>query len=233
MKKAKINIVIPKVSNNSLSEGLIELTRQIRLKTGKEGGYGLGGKDGYGIEYENGVFMMHPFCWCEREDCKWCNGNAPNFLFKPKNIKVKWYKYIGRGMEQNGEFTSDWLQQCINSIWGKDDCYYEFDISPRSLQEGLMGRDAGQIVLCFNVYNTKAMVKTEMPPYTDDNINYWTLDEVIEAMKQDIGYEKIVSKIIRLDKKYPSLREKIRKDAIDRCVEQVDWFTNRINNLQK
>jgi hypothetical protein len=28
----------------------------------------------YGTNYENDVFMMHEFCWCEREDCPWCCG---------------------------------------------------------------------------------------------------------------------------------------------------------------
>ena len=72
----------------------------------------------YGINYEDDTFMMHQFCWCEREDCPWCNGeilpqmlrddteiqeceNAPNFLYKPTNFKLWWYKYIGRGMTQN------------------------------------------------------------------------------------------------------------------------------------
>jgi hypothetical protein len=32
----------------------------------------LGGKYGYGVEFENEIFMMHPFCWCEQEDCPWC-----------------------------------------------------------------------------------------------------------------------------------------------------------------
>lgn len=32
----------------------------------------LGGEFGYGGIYENDVFMMHPYCWCERDDCPWC-----------------------------------------------------------------------------------------------------------------------------------------------------------------
>ncbi len=28
----------------------------------------------YGTEVDNDVFMMHPFCWCERSDCPWCVG---------------------------------------------------------------------------------------------------------------------------------------------------------------
>ena len=32
----------------------------------------LGGEFGYGAIYENSVFEMHPFCWCDRDDCAWC-----------------------------------------------------------------------------------------------------------------------------------------------------------------
>jgi hypothetical protein len=32
----------------------------------------LGGEFGYGAVYENAVFEMHPYCWCERDDCPWC-----------------------------------------------------------------------------------------------------------------------------------------------------------------
>lgn len=26
----------------------------------------------YGTDYENDVFMMHRYCWCEKPDCLWC-----------------------------------------------------------------------------------------------------------------------------------------------------------------
>jgi len=59
---------------------------------------------GYGITYENDVFMMHPYCWCEEENCPWCNPKegeriAPNFYHKKSGLRVQWYKYIGRGTE--------------------------------------------------------------------------------------------------------------------------------------
>lgn len=28
----------------------------------------------YGTDCDNDVFMMHHYCWCEREDCPWCGG---------------------------------------------------------------------------------------------------------------------------------------------------------------
>ena len=105
MSKQNIKIIIPKGASTNIDSGLVELTRQIRLKTGKEGSFGLGGQDGYGIEYENEVFSMMPYCWCEQDDCKWCNGIAPNFLYKPTNGKIFWYKYIGRGQEKRGKLS--------------------------------------------------------------------------------------------------------------------------------
>src|SRR5690606_35696842 len=139
----------------------------------------------YGVEYENDVFMIHPFCWCERQDCPWCGGcectsdsfryfiddrevtleewiefynkakdkeeadrrrtrrhdpvcdfclgkgifsqhgsepgkGAPNFWYKPTNLKVWWYKYIGRDMETNRNYTGievyQILMDCLRSI---------------------------------------------------------------------------------------------------------------------
>lgn len=56
-----------------ISEALRFITQEIEKHTGEEPQYyGLGGMYGYGIEFENDTFMMHPFCWCEKEDCEWC-----------------------------------------------------------------------------------------------------------------------------------------------------------------
>lgn len=123
----KVRIVVPYCSDDSLSEALRELTGVLQEKTG-EGAYGfLGGSQGYGCNYEDDVFLMHPFCWCERPECPWCAGcqcatdsancawcrgewfgqekgglpgeGAPHFWHKPSGFRVWWYKYIGRGME--------------------------------------------------------------------------------------------------------------------------------------
>ena len=65
----------------------------------------------YGTDFEDAKFMMHRFCWCEKDGCPWCGGDAPNFHYKPKNLRVKWYKYIGRGVEANKELTTDELME--------------------------------------------------------------------------------------------------------------------------
>lgn len=55
----------------------------------------------YGINYQNSAFMMHRYCWCEKEECQWCNGEEPNFRHFKTGLEVWWYKYIGRSMEAN------------------------------------------------------------------------------------------------------------------------------------
>ena len=84
----------------------------------------------YGVDYEDDVFMMHPFCWCEKDDCLWCGGEiepelfremdlsdhhgpAPNFWYKPLDFKVWWYKYIGRGMDTNISLTKGEFNQML------------------------------------------------------------------------------------------------------------------------
>ncbi len=115
MKNLKI-ILPPKAE---VGNELVMLTKFLVKRLGLDTGYGLGGEYGYGVYYENETFMMHPFCWCEQESCKWCDGDKPNFLFKPNNAGVWWYKWIGRSEERKGELPEDWLDICKKSIKNK------------------------------------------------------------------------------------------------------------------
>jgi hypothetical protein len=112
----EVEIIIPKGATTNVENDLVKLTEFLSKKLKIESGYGLGGEFGYGIDFENDVFMMHEYCWCERDDCKWCNDDAPNFLFKPTNCKIFWYKWIGRSQEQKGKLPKDWLEICKKSI---------------------------------------------------------------------------------------------------------------------
>ena len=116
---AEVIIVLPERSEDCISGGLRMLTRRLCDLTGESGIGGLGGRYGYGIEYENDVFMMHPYCWCDKDGCPWCDWEydepQPNFLYKPTGAKVEWYKWIGRSMDVYGELPADWLQQCMSS----------------------------------------------------------------------------------------------------------------------
>lgn len=131
-----VRVVLPPCSDDPVSEWMRALTERISEVTGDLGGFGLGGMHGYGDNYENDVFMMHRFCWCEQTDCPWCLScscgddwktnpcarcrdevtPAPNFLHKATGATVHWYKYIGRGMEIS---EADWpaiFTECFASL---------------------------------------------------------------------------------------------------------------------
>jgi hypothetical protein len=67
-----IRVVVPAVSDDEASAGLRVLTGAL-AHAGYTPAQGLfGGADGYGALFSNAVFSMHPFCWCDRDDCAWC-----------------------------------------------------------------------------------------------------------------------------------------------------------------
>ena len=65
-------------------------------------------------DYENGVFRLSRYCWCDESDCE---KNYPNFLHKSTGSGVQWYKHFGRSMEF--EIKGDWpriFNECVESI---------------------------------------------------------------------------------------------------------------------
>lgn len=70
-----IEIILPAVSDEPVADMLRAITEAIVLRDEKKwvGGF-LGGHFGYGAEWNSDVFLMHPYCWCETEDCPWCGG---------------------------------------------------------------------------------------------------------------------------------------------------------------
>lgn len=118
----EIHIITPPVADDTdiLDFSLVGLTEAINKLNPDAVAHGiLGGEFGYGADYENSTFMMHHYCWCEREDCPWCEGEAPNFLHKASGLKIKWYKWIGRSMEvenpKNADIASI-FRECMESL---------------------------------------------------------------------------------------------------------------------
>jgi hypothetical protein len=217
----KLVVVFPQQAQGDL----VELTRQICLKTGQETGFGLGGQYGYGVEFENETFMMHPYCWCDGEDCPWCSKNAPNFLYKPTGYKLRWYKWIGRGEESEGELPNDWFAKCVESIWEKDDCWYEFDA----------GREKTLTVsLCFNVSDPKATVTAELSPFAEGAVECWDLETIIaDIANARLEETEQYKQAVRLNKKYPALGKRIAKDALKHHLEQIQWHRRWISQLKE
>lgn len=120
-----VTIVLPERSQDTISNGLRKLTATIGKKYPEKQAYGLlGGEDGYGCEFENSTFHMHPQCWCDDYDtCKVCQ--SPNFVHHKSGLEIEWYKWIGRSMEFNKKVSDDeWeviLKECLESLEdGKD-----------------------------------------------------------------------------------------------------------------
>jgi len=87
------------------------ILRQIAMKYGDEEHNWV---SKYGTDIENDIFMMRPYCWCEKEDCGWCGEqNLPNFWYKPTDFKVWWYKYIGRDPETNRQIDESELKKIL------------------------------------------------------------------------------------------------------------------------
>lgn len=66
----------PKGDEDALSIGLRLLTQQLIAQGHGQPQSGFGGEYGYGVDFENEMFLLHPFCWCEEDDCLWCGGSG-------------------------------------------------------------------------------------------------------------------------------------------------------------
>lgn len=120
MSKEEIKIVIPHgmIPREDLRAELIEIGLRLIAQKFEDKENCV---EKYGIEIDNNVFSMHPYCWCEEEECEYCQGinPSPNFLHKESGLSVHWYKYIGRSMEISGnvnvEKILDIIRECLKS----------------------------------------------------------------------------------------------------------------------
>lgn len=96
-----ITIYLPPVSDDQVSRDLVWLTEELSKRGSEISGGLLGGEYGYGAYFENETFMMHPFCWCDSDDCPWCLGcNCPDgairyFLFDIETDAAHFYSNGG------------------------------------------------------------------------------------------------------------------------------------------
>ena len=72
----------------------------------------------YGSDFENETFMVHRYCWCEEDDCPWCNAEKPNFLYKPLGFEIMWYKYPLRDSYSNAKISLNKFRKIIDDCIG-------------------------------------------------------------------------------------------------------------------
>lgn len=73
--------------------------------------------------YENDVFIVRLYSWCETADEfdeKYNHDNSWHFLHKSSGLKLSWYKYPLRDVKANMDITHEQLyavlQDCMNSV---------------------------------------------------------------------------------------------------------------------
>lgn len=72
-------------------------------------------------EFDNKVFAMRTYCWCDGTLKGHEDSCPPNFVHKPTGINITWYKHAGRGITANVEWLTakQWysiVNECIESI---------------------------------------------------------------------------------------------------------------------
>jgi hypothetical protein len=76
--------------------------------------------------FENEVFAMRTYCWCEGDKLDHADGCPPNFEYKKGDFSAEWYKHIGRGLivHTPGSFNvEEWTSviiDCANSVLNKN-----------------------------------------------------------------------------------------------------------------
>lgn len=83
-----------------VQNGIEILGELIGLKR-RDGSY-LPGRAG-GSPFENEVFIMRAYCWCDGDEDGHEDGCPPNFVHKRTGFECAWYKHCGRGNTQNAE----------------------------------------------------------------------------------------------------------------------------------
>lgn len=78
--------------------------------------------ESFGIDYDiepefaSDLFDLRPYYWGEGEN----ESALPNFHYKPLDIKISWYKFVGRGMNSNlSESPENWseiIQECAQMV---------------------------------------------------------------------------------------------------------------------
>lgn len=129
MKEIEIVIPVWMSWSNESDSSLDTLIRDVSVKLSDNPDEEWAEK--YGTHYNDEKLLIHPFCWCEQDECPYCSWYtwtnlpanvlaetwfdydkmlSPNFWYKPLDYKVWWYKYIWREVNTNKELSEEQYQ---------------------------------------------------------------------------------------------------------------------------
>jgi hypothetical protein len=101
-----------------VEHGVEALTHLVGVYTGRDFEHVPGGNYGADHDFENEVFALRGYCWCDGDNPDHADGCPPNF--ECGAFQLRWYKHLGRGMSANGVPTQeqwrDIMRRCIASL---------------------------------------------------------------------------------------------------------------------
>lgn len=127
----EIQVILPDVDTDEVSIGLRHLTETLDVQGYPLSGGILGGEFGYGTSFENDVFMMHPYCWCEQDDCGWCAAGCTcnpddHHYFNDANEEVDGDIYFTLPDDQKYHtFTGEVCAYCRGEITGNPNFFHK------------------------------------------------------------------------------------------------------------
>jgi hypothetical protein len=73
-------------------------------------------------EFDNDTFTLRSYCWCDGSFKGHEDSCPPNFVYKPTDVNITWYKHVDRGITANVEYLGPltWhrlINDCIESIF--------------------------------------------------------------------------------------------------------------------
>ncbi len=148
-----VSIIVPKgfFGASKYDDELDTMLREIAVATSPDPAKEWAEK--YGTNFENEVFMMHQFCWCEQDDCPWCTGcdcpdEAWHWLIDGKEVTheewVDFFKQRVEGLKVESpeyERAADEADS-HRSVLKEDVCDFCKGTGPAALKGGEPGKSA-------------------------------------------------------------------------------------------
>lgn len=102
------------IDESNLADMMVGFLKELTRRIEKDNDHFA---NSYGTNFENDVFRINRYCWCDEDECKFCGGNEPQFIYKPLNVAVSWYKYIPRNIDVEGTITHHEFAEMVVNVF--------------------------------------------------------------------------------------------------------------------
>ena len=109
MAESEIKIIMPEVAlgANVVADRIDCMLRTLSVLCGEKDEW----PSKYGANFDNDVFMLHKFCWCEEDDCPWCGECSCEMEYHLVGNKVSLSEYYDE-RNKNKKREAKLIRQC-------------------------------------------------------------------------------------------------------------------------